>query len=76
MWTVARCPWGGAASFNATSIGSLTNVQALVIGAPIVSSQASPWVGLLDELSIYHRALTSTEVAGIYFAGTRGKCLP
>lgn len=67
---------GAATSFNATSIGSLTNGQALMIGAPIVSSQASPWVGLLDELSIYHRALTSTEVAAIYLAGTSGKCLP
>jgi hypothetical protein len=30
--------------------------------------------GLLDEVSIYSRALSSDEVAGIYAAGTAGKC--
>ena len=33
-----------------------------------------PYEGLLDEISIYNRALTATEIAGIYNAGTAGKC--
>ena len=30
--------------------------------------------GLLDEISIYDRALTASEIAGIYHAGALGKC--
>jgi hypothetical protein len=30
--------------------------------------------GRLDEVSIYNRALTSNEIAGIYLAGSAGKC--
>jgi hypothetical protein len=32
------------------------------------------WSGLLDEISLYNRALSSNEVASIYDAGTSGKC--
>ena len=32
--------------------------------------------GLLDELSIYNRGLSSNEIAGIYNAGSAGKCPP
>ncbi|MDB6035005.1 MAG: hypothetical protein JWM16_5343, partial [Verrucomicrobiales bacterium] len=32
--------------------------------------------GLLDELSVYRRSLTATEIAGIYSAGSFGKCTP
>jgi hypothetical protein len=34
------------------------------------------YAGLLDEVSIYNRALSSNEVAVIYNAGSAGKCLP
>ena len=43
-------------------------------------SIASPWntygqyAGLLDEISIYDRALAPTEIAAIYAAGSAGKC--
>lgn len=33
-----------------------------------------PFKGLIDELSVYNRALTQTEVQSIYAAGTAGKC--
>jgi hypothetical protein len=32
------------------------------------------YAGLLDEVSIYNRALTSAEIAGIFNAGSAGKC--
>jgi hypothetical protein len=32
--------------------------------------------GLIDEVSIYNRALSSNEIAAIYDAGSAGKCLP
>jgi hypothetical protein len=32
-----------------------------------------PWDGLIDELSVYNRALTAAEIAGIYNAGSDGK---
>ncbi len=32
--------------------------------------------GLIDEVSIYNRALSPSEIAAIYNAGTAGKCLP
>jgi len=34
------------------------------------------FVGLIDELSIYDRALTESEIAAIYGAGSAGKCGP
>jgi hypothetical protein len=33
-----------------------------------------PYEGLLDEVSIYNRALTANEIAAIYNAGSGGKC--
>lgn len=32
--------------------------------------------GLIDEISLYHRELSTNEVAAIYNAGTAGKCKP
>src|SRR5262249_40521231 len=32
--------------------------------------------GRLDEVSLYNRALSPSEIAGIYAAGAAGKCLP
>jgi hypothetical protein len=37
-------------------------------------SAAVVFEGLLDEVSIYNRALSSTEIAGIYNIGSGGKC--
>ena len=34
-----------------------------------------PWVGGLDEISIYNRALSGTEISAIYDADSAGKCL-
>ncbi len=32
--------------------------------------------GLLDEISLYHRALSAAEIQAIYYAGSLGKCSP
>lgn len=34
------------------------------------------WAGLIDELSLYNRALTGTEISAIYNAGSAGVCPP
>lgn len=34
------------------------------------------WKGSIDELTLYNRALTADEVAGIHAAGSAGKCSP
>ena len=36
----------------------------------------SPFAGVIDEPSIYSRALTATEVAALFHAGSAGKCAP
>ena len=36
---------------------------------------SSYFEGLIDEVSVYNRALTSNEIAGIYAAGSAGKCV-
>ena len=49
------------------------NGQALEIGD---SGSCANFVGLIDEVSVYNRALAATEVQAIYNAGSAGKCLP
>ena len=39
-------------------------------------STVLPFTGKLDEVSIYNRALSASEIAAIYNAGAAGKCLP
>jgi hypothetical protein len=34
----------------------------------------SPFHGIIDELTVYRRALTATEIKSIYLAGVSGKC--
>jgi len=58
--------------------GSLLNAEAMRIGAFNASSfdGKSNFDGSLDELQIFNRALTATEVANIYNAGPNGQCKP
>jgi hypothetical protein len=47
--------------------------------APLTIGYAEPGPsvnGLIDEVDIFNRALTSAEVAAIYAAGSAGKCVP
>ncbi len=41
-----------------------------------LSSPANQFSGQMDELSLYNRALSSSEIAAIYNAGSAGKCTP
>jgi uncharacterized delta-60 repeat protein len=39
-------------------------------------NDSAPFDGLIDEVSLYSRALSGSEIAAIYNAGTAGKCAP
>ncbi len=59
----------------ATTAGTLgpKNNAPLRLGA-IESAQPYTFEGLLDEVSIYNRALSADEILAIYMAGSAGKC--
>lgn len=63
---------------NAEVIGTATNGLALPqVSAPIYFGQASGlgyFDGLMDEVTLYGRALSTAEVGAIYLAGNGGKC--
>lgn len=52
----------------------ITTSQPLVIGGSV----PGPWDfnGRVDELSLYHRALSAAEISAIFAAGSAGKCAP
>ncbi len=55
--------------------GSLANNSPLRIGTRTAASPLTGWFkGEIDELEIFNRVLTATEVADIYNAGPFGKC--
>ncbi len=58
---------------RATNTGTLgpPNTSALLIAG---SADCEKFAGLIDEVSIYNRALTAVEVQSIYNAGSTGKC--
>jgi hypothetical protein len=62
------------ATFNPTSkSGSLANNQPFLIGQNTQSASGN-FIGEIDEVDIFSRALTGAEVASIYNAGNTGKC--
>lgn len=58
-----------AAAFNPT----FTFSSGFAIGAR-ADNQGNSFLGKIDELAVYDRALTATEVQAIYGAGSSGKC--
>ena len=57
------------------AINPLTS-EDMYIGTRISGgAEANWWTGIIDEVSLYDRALSSNEIAGIYNAGSAGKCL-
>lgn len=65
--------------------GELRGTDAFAGPAPAYATQNvighSSWPdtgirGLVDEVSLYHRALTATEIQSLYLAGSAGKCVP
>ncbi|MEJ0089922.1 MAG: LamG-like jellyroll fold domain-containing protein [Limisphaerales bacterium] len=62
-------------TFDATALnGSLVNDQPLRIGNHASAEVNSFFKGIIDEVSIYNRALASNEISAIYNAGSAGKC--
>jgi hypothetical protein len=61
---------GGLAATHAGTLG-LPNADPLLIGG---SGDCAKFAGLIDEVSIYDRALAASEIAAIYNAGSAGKC--
>ena len=53
--------------------GSLNNANSFQIGRSAWGGN-SPWVGGLDEVEMFNRALSANEVAAIYNARSAGKC--
>jgi hypothetical protein len=67
---------------TATAAGGttdLSNTNSLWVGASHPGSPfvgGAPWIGALDEVEVYNRALSTNELNAIYSAGTAGKCKP
>jgi uncharacterized repeat protein (TIGR01451 family) len=51
------------------------NRSPVQIGGITAEGNRFSFVGIIDELSLYHRALTAGELRAIYDAGAAGKCL-
>src|SRR6185369_9976874 len=48
----------------------------LYIGQSVVAGNSATFSGLMDEVSLYGRALSQSEVRSIYAVGVGGKCHP
>ncbi len=70
---VIKVYFNGQEVGNASFAGTITPVAAdLQIGRNIVSG--ATWNGLIDEVEVFDRALSVSEIAAIYNAGSAGKC--
>ncbi|PWU11411.1 MAG: hypothetical protein C5B50_23380 [Verrucomicrobia bacterium] len=79
------CDWYGAGSLMGGSSGSLTNSSLLSTnsqggginsGSPSLDDASCDtyYSGLMDEVTLYSRALDPSEIQAIYTAGSAGKC--
>jgi len=55
--------------------GNLNNTNSFWIGKGQLAGN-QPWLGCIDELELFNRALDSTEVQAIFIADSLGKCKP
>jgi hypothetical protein len=63
-------------TFNPTArSGNLANSQPFLIGEHETATVAN-FIGQIDEVELFSRAITGAEVASIYNAGSTGKCQP
>ena len=78
-----------AATFDGSTFSFYTNGVLAATGSGMLGSLSSgpleigesgscglPFAGLIDEVSMYNRALSSNEIAAIFAAGSAGKCTP
>jgi hypothetical protein len=56
------------------SVGSFTPQTTYDLYLGRRPGEALEWAGLMDEVTIYNRALTTAEIQAIYSAGSSGKC--
>ncbi len=56
--------------------GDLSNTGPLRIGNHATPGLQAYYKGIIDEVSLYNRALASGEITAIYNAGSAGKCAP
>ena len=71
----------GAVDVSTSSVGGVTeinNTADFAVGRSVCVGidGTSPFTGQMDEISVYNRALSASEIAAIYQAGTAGKCAP
>ena len=64
----------GAAVDSSVSPGQIQSTSRNVLIGREDSSLPRPFDGLIDEASLYSRALTAAEIQGIFNAGSAGKC--
>ena len=62
------------ATSSSGPLNTVLDANGLTVGWRPFASINIRWEGLLDEVSIYDRALTAAEVQSIYVAGSGGKC--
>jgi len=63
------------AAFDPTAVtGDLSNTSPLRIGNHPTPGVQAFYHGIIDEVSVYNRALSSNEIAALYNAGSAGKC--
>ena len=58
-----------------TSIGDISNSQDLLIGA-LLTTPSQLWAGQIDDIKIYNRVLTTTEIGQLYNSGSPVQVLP
>lgn len=72
----------GSRAATGTVLNTLNQGQVLAIGhepdavTTIETDNTFAWIGQLDEVSVYNRALTPTEIQAIFAAGSAGKARP
>ncbi|HLP76667.1 MAG TPA: LamG-like jellyroll fold domain-containing protein, partial [Candidatus Paceibacterota bacterium] len=64
-----------ARTFNA-SLANAVSTAPILIGATVEYPSYEYFKGIIDEVSLYGRALSSNEIAAIYQADSAGKCMP
>lgn len=84
VWTHAAVTYDGSTSLAQQYINGVVVASGIasVIGpntAPFLignSGACSPFAGIIDEVSLYNRALSADEIQAILAAGSAGKCAP
>jgi hypothetical protein len=72
----------GGSPIVTTVSGTFANVSHLFIGqrqssdTPEGAGGGAHYKGLIDEVEVYNRALSPTEIQAIFFVGKKGKCKP